>query len=99
MIKYDLKIPSLLRTYNIKPWEMNVVDLSEIWRFNGTLEHMSFDEMLWSLGIKSPKDDIRGEDVNLVYWVDDDLERIKTYCEKDVKYSIEASKKLFHLIK
>jgi hypothetical protein len=35
-------------------------------------------------GLPSPKDDISGADVASVYWEDRDLDRIATYCEKDV---------------
>jgi hypothetical protein len=34
--------------------------------------------------IPTPKDDISGADVARVYYEDNDLERIKIYCEKDV---------------
>ncbi|OZA57004.1 MAG: 3'-5' exonuclease, partial [Sphingobacteriales bacterium 39-40-5] len=34
--------------------------------------------------IPSPKDDIDGSMVHKVYWEDNDLERIRIYCEKDV---------------
>ena len=36
------------------------------------------------LGFPTPKDDIDGSQVGRVFWEDDDLERIATYCEKDV---------------
>jgi hypothetical protein len=32
----------------------------------------------------SPKDDMDGSDVAGVYWEERDLDRIATYCEKDV---------------
>ena len=34
--------------------------------------------------IPTPKDDISGADVARVYFEENDLERIKVYCEKDV---------------
>jgi predicted PolB exonuclease-like 3'-5' exonuclease len=36
------------------------------------------------LGIPSPKDDIDGSQVRDIYYEENDLERIVTYCEKDV---------------
>ena len=36
------------------------------------------------LGIPTPKDDISGADVARVYYEDKDIERIATYCKKDV---------------
>jgi hypothetical protein len=35
-------------------------------------------------GIATPKDDIRGSDVARVFWQDRDIDRIVTYCCKDV---------------
>jgi len=36
------------------------------------------------LGIPSPKDDIDGSEVARVYYVEKNIDRIVTYCEKDV---------------
>ncbi|MCF7866762.1 ribonuclease H-like domain-containing protein [Candidatus Woesearchaeota archaeon] len=94
IMEYGLKIPSILKTFNIKPWEMKIYDLAEIWKNNGTLENTSFDEMLYKLNVKSPKSDIIGKDVGKVYWVENDLERIKRYCESDVIASVDAMRKL-----
>jgi predicted PolB exonuclease-like 3'-5' exonuclease len=94
MMKYGLKIPNIIKTFNVKPWEMNVFDLADIWRSNGTLEYVSFDEMLNSLDVDSPKSDISGADVTKVYWEDNNLIRIKEYCENDVIACVDAAKKI-----
>ena len=36
------------------------------------------------LGVPSPKDDIDGSEVANVFYKDKDIDRIATYCEKDV---------------
>ena len=36
------------------------------------------------LGVPSPKDDIDGSEVAKVFYKDKDIDRIATYCEKDV---------------
>ena len=36
------------------------------------------------MGVPSPKDDIDGSMVGDVYWNENNLERIVTYCQKDV---------------
>jgi hypothetical protein len=36
------------------------------------------------LGIPSPKGDIDGSQVGHVFYVENDIDRIVTYCEKDV---------------
>jgi len=98
MMKYGLKIPNMLRTFGVKPWDMNTFDLAEIWRSSGTLENVSFDEMLSDLDVDSPKGDISGEDVSRVYWQDGNLERIKEYCENDVIACVDAAKKLSNIV-
>ena len=98
MLKYNLIIPQILRTYNIKPWDMNVYDLSEIWKSNGTIEPSSFDEMLYELGLDSPKSIMSGGDTNIVYWEENNIEKIKDYCENDVKSCVDASLKIHNFI-
>jgi DNA polymerase elongation subunit (family B) len=83
-----MKLPSLLQVQNIKPWEMPFLDTSELWSFGAWQEGFTSLELLMTcLGLESPKDDIRGEDVGRVYYEDSDVERIAVYCEKDV-YSL-----------
>jgi len=49
------------------------------------------------LNIESPKSDMCGKEVHTKYW-NNELERIKTYCEHDVKSCVEAAKKICHLL-
>ena len=44
-------------------------------------------------GFPSPKDDIDGSEVGRVFWEEDDLERIATYCEKDVLAVVQLVQK------
>lgn len=88
----------MLNVYGKKPWEVNVFDLPEVWGQGNLQEsYTPFDTVLTSLGIETSKDDISGANVKTVYYVNNDLERIKTYCEKDVKKSYELAKKLISL--
>lgn len=68
-----------------KPWENGAVDTMELWKFGDYKNYISLKLLTHCLGIPSPKDDISGKDVGRVYWRENGLERIKTYCEKDVK--------------
>ena len=97
-LKYDLEIPKLLKTHNVKPWETNIADLSEIWKNFGTLESVSFDEMLYSLNIRSPKSIMEGKDVHNQFWNNRDLVKIQEYCEADVYGCVEAAKRIIHLL-
>lgn len=91
--KYDIEPANIIYLYDKKPWELRIVDLSDDWKSKFAWA-FSFDEMCYELGIKSPKDKMNGSEVNKYYWLGK-TEEIKTYCEKDVLSSIEASKKIY----
>jgi DNA polymerase elongation subunit (family B) len=79
------KIPKLLlNLQSKKPWENGLVDTMDLWKFGDYKNFISLKLLAHCLGIPSPKDDISGKDVGKVYWHEKGLERIKTYCEKDV---------------
>ena len=56
----------------------------ELWKFGDYKNYTSLNLLAAIFGIPTPKDDIDGSMVGGVYWVENDLERIKTYCQKDV---------------
>lgn len=55
-----------------------------MWKFGDRKNFTSLDLLCRIHNIPSPKDDISGEQVARAYRDDKDLERIRTYCEKDV---------------
>lgn len=84
MLINGIKIPEILQVQGKKPWETRFLDTMELWKF-GDYKHYTSLELLSAIfNIPSPKDDIDGSRVHEVYWQQHDLERIKTYCEKDV---------------
>ncbi len=85
MLIQKVPLPSPLRVAEMKPWEMPFLDTMELWRFGGRGGTVSLDLLAYTLGIPSPKDDIDGSEVGMVYWEEGDLQRIKSYCEKDVE--------------
>ena len=84
MLINGIELPDLLDIAGKKPWEIKHLDTMELWKFGDYKNYTSLDLLTAVFGIPSPKDDINGADVWRVYWQDDDLERIKTYCQKDV---------------
>ena len=78
-----LKLPKLLDIAGKKPWEVNHLDTMELWRFGDYKNYTSIKLLAALFGISTPKDDIDGSQVARVYWEENDLERIKTYCQKD----------------
>ena len=84
MIINNIPVPSQLAVYGKKPWETTFCDTMELWRFGDYKHYTSLELLTHILGIPSPKQDIEGKDVARVYYEENDLERIKTYCENDV---------------
>ena len=84
MIANGVKIPEILQIAGKKPWDVRHLDTLELWKFGDFKSYTSLKLLAKVLGIASPKDDIDGSMVNVVYWVEKDLERIVRYCEKDV---------------
>lgn len=79
------QLPKGLQIQNLKPWEMPFIDTSELWSFGAWQEGFTSLELLTTvLGLETSKDDIKGSDVADVFWIEKDLDRISTYCEKDV---------------
>jgi hypothetical protein len=84
MIINQIEIPPKLNLFVKKPWEVPHIDTMELWKF-GDYKHFSSMRLLTKvLQIPSPKDDIDGSEVAYVYYVEKDIDRIITYCEKDV---------------
>lgn len=84
MLINGLEIPKQLQIAGKKPWEVNHIDTMEFWKFGDFKNYTSLKLLAAIFDIPTPKDDIEGSDVHWVYWKDQDLVRIKTYCQKDV---------------
>ena len=84
MIVNNIKLPSVLDNSGKKPWEVNHLDTMELWKFGDFKSYTSLLLLATILGIPTPKDDIDGSMVWEVYWKEKNLERIVTYCQKDV---------------
>jgi DNA polymerase elongation subunit (family B) len=84
MLINGVKIPSQLEISGKKPWEINHLDTMELWKFGDYKNYTSLSLLTAIFNIPTPKDDIDGSMVGHVYWVDNDLDRIAIYCEKDV---------------
>ena len=78
-----LKLPKILDIAGKKPWEVNHLDTMELWRFGDYKNYTSIKLLSALFDIPTPKGDIDGSQVSRVYWEEKDLERIKTYCQKD----------------
>lgn len=83
MLINGVALPAMLDIAGKKPWEIKHLDTMELWKF-GDYKHFTSIKLLTEIfGIPSPKDDIDGSEVARVYYKEQDLPRIVTYCEKD----------------
>lgn len=68
------KMPQLLKHYlNAKPWDSNVIDTLNIWKFNGT-DFISLNLVADFMGLKKNVLLLSKDDINKIYWagIDDD---------------------------
>nr|MBC7613126.1 3'-5' exonuclease [Pseudopedobacter sp.] len=84
MLINGLEIPPQLNIAGKKPWEINHLDTMELWKFGDYKNYTSLNLLAAIFNIPTPKDDIDGSMVGSVYWLENDLERIRIYCQKDV---------------
>ncbi|MGQ0829467.1 MAG: 3'-5' exonuclease [Bacteroidota bacterium] len=84
MLINGIKLPKILSIAGKKPWEICHLDTMELWKFGDYKNYTSLNLLAAVFNIPTPKDDIDGSDVARVYWEEKNLERIVTYCQKDV---------------
>jgi uncharacterized protein YprB with RNaseH-like and TPR domain len=84
MLIHGIALPNMLQLFGKKPWEVPHLDTMELWKF-GDYKHFTSLKLLTEIfNIPSPKDDIDGSQVRGVFYEENDIDRIITYCEKDV---------------
>lgn len=79
-----IKLPDILNLQNKKPWEVQHYDTMEMWKFGDYKHFTSLDLLTELFGIESPKGDIQGGDVARVYYEENNLDKIVSYCCRDV---------------
>lgn len=84
MLIHGIKLPYKLNLFGKKPWEIPHLDTMELWKFGDYKHYTSLKLMANVLGIPSPKDDMDGSMVRDVFYNENNLNRIVTYCELDV---------------
>jgi hypothetical protein len=98
MIINGLMPPSILPSYDTKPWEIKAIDTKEIWQYGSYSSIGSLDLLCSCMDIPTSKDgEISGDKVHNAYWFEDKLDLITEYCEKDVLVLIDIIKKLKEL--
>lgn len=84
MVINQIRLPEILNIFGKKPWETLHIDTMYLWRFGDFKHYTSLKLLAEVLGIPSPKDDIDGSMVANLFYSKNGINRIVTYCEKDV---------------
>ena len=94
MLINGIQLPPALDIAGKKPWEISHLDTMDLWKFGDYKNFTSLALLCHIFKIPTPKDDISGADVARVYYEENDLKRIKVYCEKDVAALIQLFLKM-----
>lgn len=87
----NLPIPDCMNFQNKKPWELRLFDTFQYWRFGDYKNFTSLKLLAHALQIPSPKNNMDGSMVGVLYWEKNPINRhlnmirIAEYCSKDVE--------------
>ncbi|WDF53588.1 3'-5' exonuclease [Mucilaginibacter sp. KACC 22063] len=93
MLVNAVPMPIQLQLHGKKPWEIAHLDTMELWKCGDYKNYTSLNLLAAIFNIPTPKDDIDGSMVGHVYWVENQLERICAYCQKDVVATAQLLKR------
>ena len=80
----SINMPKLLDLAGKKPWEVKHLDTLQLWKFGDFKSYTSLDLLAAVFGIETPKDDLDGSMIYETFYKQNNLERIRKYCQKDV---------------
>lgn len=84
-----LAIPAVLDNRFKKPWEGSFLDTMEMWKMSSYRHNSSLPMLAYCLGLPSPKTDMDGSMVRMVFQ-NGEYERLARYCEGDVVTLVNA---------
>ena len=80
----NMELPPYLQLHAAKPWEIDMIDTLQWWKFGDYKNYISLNLLANVLNVPTSKGDMDGSKVRDVYYNEKDIERISAYCEKDV---------------
>lgn len=88
-----IKVPSILNTYGVKPWDLESVDVMKLWQM-GDYKRTSLEMVSACMGINCKEGDLGGS--NLYTWELKDMpwDKLKFYCEEDVESTFLVLKRI-----
>lgn len=80
----NIELPAYFQFHAAKPWEIDMVDTLQWWKFGDYKNYISLNLLANVLKVPTSKGDMDGSKVRAVYYEERNIERIAAYCEKDV---------------
>lgn len=84
MLLNGLNLPNILNIVGKKPWEIEILDTMQFWKFGDYKNFTSLKLLCQIFNIKDVKEEMDGSDVGKVYWEEGNLQQIVRYCQSDV---------------
>ncbi len=84
MLIKHVPLPPYFQIHGAKPWDINMVDTLQWWKFGDYKNYVSLHLLASVLNIPTSKTDMDGSMVQHVYYAENNLRRITDYCERDV---------------
>jgi len=84
MLINDIPLPAIINLSGKRSWDVQHYDTMEMWKFGDYKHFTSLDLLATLFNIPSSKNDMDGSMVNHVYYIENNLEKIKAYCLRDV---------------
>ena len=85
MLVNNIDLPSIFGLAGKRPWHIDhIIDTMDLWRFGDYKHYVSLDLLAHLMALPSPKEEVSGDKVGDLFWLDHDLNRIAEYCETDV---------------
>ena len=97
MIINNISLPPELAHHGKKPWEIPHIDTLELWKFGDYKHYTSLKLLASILGLENPKDDIDGSKINHTFYVEKNIQKIITYCQKDVITTMQVFFKILQI--
>ena len=84
MLINQMPLPPYLQLHGMKPWEADMADTLQWWKFGDYKNYVSLNLLAHVLDVPTSKGDMDGSMVKDVYYQEKNLPRIVEYCQKDV---------------
>lgn len=84
IIVNKIEMPDILDLAGKKPWDVKHLDTMQLWKFGDFKNYTSLDLLAALFDLPSSKEELDGSMIFESYYVNQDLQKIRKYCEADV---------------